>query len=227
MGKILIIEDDELIAGLERDYLLAEGMEADIITNGSQGLLQFEREEYDAVILDLMLPGKNGFEICRELREKSDVPILLVTARKEEIDKIRGLGLGADDYVVKPFSAIELVARVKAHMEIHNRLKQETEEAGIKIADLEIYPESYRVFKKGAQVELTRREFELLVFFAENPNIVFSRERLFDRIWGLDAVGDLSTVTVHVNKLREKIESGEQEQCLIKTVRGVGYRLQK
>lgn len=227
MKKILIIEDDELIAGLERDYLLAEGMAADIVTDGNKGLPQFEKETYEAVILDLMLPGMNGFDICRKLREKSDVPILLVTARKEDIDKIRGLGLGADDYVVKPFSATELVARVKAHMGIHSLLKQETEERCMKAADLEIYPDSYRVYKNGIQLELTRREFELLVFMAENPNIVFSRERLFDQIWGMDAIGDMSTVTVHVNKLREKIEGGGTgSDCLIKTVRGVGYRFQ-
>lgn len=226
MEKILIIEDDELIAELERDYLLAEGMEADIIADGNQGLIQFEKELYGAVILDLMLPGKSGFEICREVRKKSDVPILLVTARKEDIDKIKGLGLGADDYIVKPFSPVELIARVKAHVEIHNRLKQGKEETCMKTADLEIYPESYRAYKNGTLLELTRREFELLVFFAKNPNIVFSRERLFDQIWGIDAIGDMSTVTVHVNKLREKIETDDSVPGLIKTVWGVGYRFE-
>lgn len=224
MEKILLIEDDELIAGLERDYLLAEGIAVDIVLNGSQGLRQFEKGTYAAVILDLMLPGMNGFEICREIRKKSDVPILLVTARKEEIDKIKGLGLGADDYIVKPFSPAELVARVKAHIEIHFRLKHRRKETCIQAADLEIYPESYRVYKKGKAIAVTGREFELLLFLAKNPNIVFSREKLFDQIWGMEAVGDLSTVTVHVNKLREKIEDDTSNPKLIQTVWGVGYR---
>ncbi|HIR12937.1 MAG TPA: response regulator transcription factor [Candidatus Choladousia intestinavium] len=227
MNRILIIEDDELIAELERDYLAAEEMEADIAADGISGLEQFKKKEYQAVILDLMLPGKNGFSICREIRKLSDVPILLVTARKEEIDKIRGLGLGADDYVVKPFSPMELVARVKAHMQIHRSLKSGSSERTIKAGRLEIYPDSYRVYKDGQPVELTGREFELLFFLAENPNIVFSKERLFDRIWGMEAVGDLATVTVHVNKLREKIEDDPSSPKLIKTVWGVGYRFQR
>lgn len=226
MEKILIIEDDELIAELERDYLLAEGMEADLVTNGRKGLEQFGKAEYGAVILDLMLPGKNGFDICREIRKQSDVPILLVTARKEDIDKIKGLGLGADDYVVKPFSPVELVARVKAHIRIHKNLKTERQEPCIQAAGLTIYPDSYRVYKDGKAVELTGREFRLLLFLAENPNIVFSKERLFDNIWEREAAGDLSTVTVHINKLREKIEKDPSKPQIITTVWGVGYRFQ-
>ncbi|MGI6007270.1 MAG: response regulator transcription factor [Ruminococcus sp.] len=226
MDRILIIEDDELIADLERDYLLAEGMEADIAQSGPEGLKQFEKREYDAVLLDLMLPGKNGFEICREIRRKSDIPVLLVTAKKEDIDKIKGLGLGADDYVVKPFSPAELTARVKAHIRIHRSLKAKEKERVIRAGSLEIYPDSYKVYKKGRPVELTGREFELLLFLARNPNIVFSRERLFDNIWGLEAVGDMATVTVHVNKLREKIEDNPSNPQYIKTVWGVGYRFQ-
>ncbi len=224
MNKILIIEDDELIAELERDYLIAEGMDAQIITDGKKGLEQFKKEKYAAVLLDLMLTGRSGFEICREIRRQSDVPILLVTARKEDIDKIKGLGLGADDYVVKPFSPVELVARVKAHIQIHKTLKSEEEKEVIKAGRLTICPDSYRVYKDQHAIELTGREFELLVFFARHPNIVFSRERLFDRIWGMDAMGDLSTVTVHVNKLRDKIEDDSSEPQMIQTVWGVGYR---
>ena len=225
MDKVLIMEDDELIAELERDYLLAEGMAADIAVNGRNGMEQFKKKKYEAVILDLMLPGKNGFEICQEIRKKSDIPILLVTAKKEDIDKIKGLGLGADDYVVKPFSPVELVARVKAHIQIHKNLKEEKTEKVIKVGTLTIYPDAYSVYKNGCAIELTSREFEMLLFFARNPNIVFSKERLFDNIWGMEAVGDLSTVTVYVNKLREKIEEDPSNPQWIKTVWGVGYRL--
>lgn len=226
MDKVLIMEDDELIAELERDYLLAEGMAADIAVNGRNGMEQFKKKKYEAVILDLMLPGKNGFEICQEIRKKSDIPILLVTAKKEDIDKIKGLGLGADDYVVKPFSPVELVARVKAHIQIHKNLKEEKTEKVIKVGTLTIYPDAYSVYKNGCAIELTSREFEMLLFFARNPNIVFSKERLFDNIWGMEAVGDLSTVTVYVNKLREKIEEDPSNPQWIKTVWGVGYRFQ-
>lgn len=226
MDRILIIEDDELIAELERDYLLADGMEADIAGNGIDGMKQFEKEDYAAVLLDLMLPGKGGFEICREIRKRSDVPILLVTAKKEDIDKIKGLGLGADDYVVKPFSPVELTARVKAHIQIHRNLKKGKTENVINAGILTIYPDSYRVYKGEQAIELTGREFELLLFLAQNPNIVFSRERLFDNIWGLEAVGDMSTVTVHINKLRDKIEDDPSDPQMIKTVWGVGYRFQ-
>lgn len=226
-NRILIIEDDLLIAKLERDYLAAEGLEADIETNGRKGLEAFLEREYASVILDVMLPEKNGFDICREIRRRSDIPILLVTARKEDIDKIRGFGLGADDYVVKPFSPLELVARVKGHLQIHHSLKGEGKEKVLRVGKLEILPASYRVFKDGKPVELTAREFELLLLFVANPNIVFSRERLFDRVWGLEAVGDLSTVTVHVNRLREKLEDDPASPKLIQTVWGVGYRFQE
>ena len=224
MEKILIIEDDELIADLERDYLLTEGMEADLETDGKRGLERFKEGTYTAVILDLMLPGKNGFEICREIRRLSDIPVLLVTARKEDIDKIKGLGLGADDYIVKPFSPVELMARVKAHIRIHRTLKTDQKERCLTAGKLKIYPASYKVYREDKEIELTRREFEILVLFAQNPGIVFTRERIFDRIWGMEAVGDMSTVTVHVNKLREKIGEGTSEPGMIQTVWGVGYR---
>lgn len=224
MERILIVEDDELIAELERDYLLAEGLEADIITNGTEAVRQFRKEEYAAVLLDLMLPGRSGFDICREIRTWSDVPVLLVTAKKEDIDKIKGLGLGADDYVVKPFSPVELTARVKAHIQIHRSLKEGDKEEMIIAGLLKIYPGSYRVYKGEQELELTGREFKLLLFLARNPDIVFSREQLFDSVWGMDAVGDMSTVTVHVNKLRDKIEDDPSVPRHIQTVWGVGYR---
>ncbi len=224
MERILIVEDDELIAELERDYLLAEGLEADIITNGTEAVRQFRKEEYAAVLLDLMLPGRSGFDICREIRTWSDVPVLLVTAKKEDIDKIKGLGLGADDYVVKPFSPVELTARVKAHIQIHRSLKEGNKEEVIIAGLLKIYPGSYRVYKGEQELELTGREFKLLLFLARNPDIVFSREQLFDSVWGMDAVGDMSTVTVHVNKLRDKIEDDPSVPRHIQTVWGVGYR---
>ena len=224
MERILIVEDDVLIAELERDYLLAEGLEADIITNGTEAVRQFRKEEYAAVLLDLMLPGRSGFDICREIRTWSDVPVLLVTAKKEDIDKIKGLGLGADDYVVKPFSPVELTARVKAHIQIHRSLKEGNKEEMIIAGLLKIYPGSYRVYKGEQELELTGREFKLLLFLARNPDIVFSREQLFDSVWGMDAVGDMSTVTVHVNKLRDKIEDDPSVPRHIQTVWGVGYR---
>ena len=224
MERILIVEDDELIAELERDYLLAEGLEADIITNGTEAVRQFRKEEYAAVLLDLMLPGRSGFDICREIRTWSDVPVLLVTAKKEDIDKIKGLGLGADDYVVKPFSPVELTARVKAHIQIHRSLKEGDKEEMIIAGLLKIYPGSYRVYKGAQELELTGREFKLLLFLARNPDIVFSREQLFDSVWGMDAVVDMSTVTVHVNKLRDKIEDDPSAPRHIQTVWGVGYR---
>ena len=224
MERILIVEDDELIAELERDYLLAEGLEADIITNGTEAVRQFRKEEYAAVLLDLMLPGRSGFDICREIRTWSDVPVLLVTAKKEDIDKIKGLGLGADDYVVKPFSPVELTARVKAHIQIHRSLKEGDKEEMIIAGLLKIYPGSYRVYKGEQELELTGREFKLLLFLARNPDIVFSREQLFDSVWGMDAVVDMSTVTVHVNKLRDNIEDDPSAPRHIQTVWGVGYR---
>lgn len=227
MSKILIIEDDELIAELERDYLEASGFEAEMEFSGETGLKKVLEGGYDAVILDVMLPGKNGFDICREIRKELNLPIILVTAKKEDVDKIRGLGLGADDYLVKPFSPAELVARVRSHIQIHERLldqKKEQNERSIKIRNMRISPKERRVYVDGNEVILTNKEFELLVFLAENPNIVFSKETLFDRIWGMDAVGNTATVTVHINRLREKMEASPSSPQMIETVWGVGYR---
>ncbi len=232
--RILVIEDDPIIAELQRDYLEANQFEVDIATNGLDGLSFALEREYALVLLDVMLPGKDGFELCREIRKAKDVPILLVTAKKESIDKIRGLGLGADDYIVKPFDPSELVARVKSHIARYMRLtssdktsplvqtKENVKE--IAIGSLRILPDAWRVFVEGEEAKLTNKEFELLLFLATNPNMVFSKDKLFDRIWGMDSLGDASTVTVHVNRLREKIEADNNNPKYIETVWGAGYR---
>lgn len=227
MHRILIIEDDELIAELERDYLEASGFEVVIELNGSRGFEEVMAGGYDALILDLMLPGKSGFDICREVRQELDLPVIMVTAKKEDVDKIRGLGLGADDYMVKPFSPAELVARVRTHIQIHERLlaqKEEQQTQSVAIRNMRILPKERRVFVNEEEVTLTNKEFEILLFFSENPNIVFSKEMLFDRIWGMDAMGNMATVTVHVNRLREKIEKDPSNPQFIETVWGAGYR---
>lgn len=227
MYRVLIIEDDELIAELERDYLEAGGFEVVIKLDGVSGMEEVMKGGYDTLILDLMLPGKSGFEICREVRQTMDLPVIMVTAKKEDVDKIRGLGLGADDYMVKPFSPAELVARVRSHIQIHERLlaqKEESTSQTMTIKHLKILPKERRVYAGEQEVALTNKEFEILMFFSENPNIVFSKEVLFDRIWGMDALGNMATVTVHVNRLREKIEKNPSNPQLIETVWGAGYR---
>lgn len=227
MEKVLIVEDDELIAELERDYLEAAGFDVELVFEGNEGLRRALAGGWDAMILDVMLPGKSGFLVCREVRRNLNLPILMVTAKKEDVDKIRGLGLGADDYLVKPFSPAELVARVKSHIQIHERLleqKEELRDSNIRIKNLEIHPKARRVYLNGEEMNLANKEFELLLFLAENPNIVFSKDTLFDRIWGMDSVGNTATVTVHVNRLREKLEKDEVSPQFIETVWGAGYR---
>ena len=228
MKRILIIEDDKAIAELERDYLEANDFSVEIISDGKKGEEKALAEDFDLILLDLMLPNTDGFAVCRAIRKEKDTPILMVSARQEEIDKVRGLGLGADDYIVKPFSPNELVARVKAHIARYERLTQKTTQASNSIftGDLEIQPEARRVFTGGKEVSLTRREFDLLLFFAQNPGIAFSKDKLFDRIWGMDALGDTATVMVHINRIREKIEPNPAEPVYIETVWGVGYRFQ-
>ena len=226
--KVLIVEDDRLIAELERDFLQAAGnFEVEIAETGPQGMEAVEKDKFDAVLLDLMLPEMDGISVCKEIRKKSNIPIIMVTAKREDVDKIRGLAVGADDYIVKPFSPSELVARVQAHINIHERIHKEYRQGGvdekIEIRNLEIYPKARRVFKDKEEISLTNKEFDLLLFFIENPNIAFSKETLFDRIWGIEAIGDISTVTVHVNRLREKIET-EVDHPMIQTVWGIGYR---
>ena len=228
MERILIIEDDELIAELERDYLEANGYETDLAFDGITGEQKAKTEKYDAILLDVMLPGKTGFDVCRELRKSLRLPIIMVTAKKEDIDKIRGLGLGADDYLVKPFSPTELVARVKSHIYIHNLLstteEEEQQETEITYRNLTILPKSRRVYLDKKEVILVNKEFELLLFLAENPNHVFTKEELFREIWDMDSIGDIATVTVHIKKIREKIEADTAKPQYIETIWGVGYR---
>ena len=226
MKRILIIEDDRLAADLERDYLEASGFEVEIVGNGIEGQAKAEAEDFDLMLLDVMLPGKNGFDICREIRQKKNLPIILLTARTEEIDKVRGLGLGADDYIVKPINPTEMVARVQAHIRIHERLLGEATEKKDKIAfgELMISVPHRRVTVRGKEVNLKNREYELLYFLASNPGIVFSKDTLFERIWGMDSAGDTATVMVHVNRIREKIEKNPQKPEYILTVWGAGYK---
>lgn len=224
--KVLIIEDDKSIAELEQDYLNMSGFDCDIASDGEQGLDMALRNDYALVIIDIMLPKHDGFYVCSELRKKKDLPIIFLSAKNEDIDKIRGLGLGADDYMTKPFSPSELVARVKSHISRYEKLVNKPVEHRseiINIRGLKIDKDAHRVYVNGSEVAMPIREFELLLFLAENPNIVFSKERLFDRLWGLDAIGDVSTVTVHIQRIREKIEKNSDEKY-IETVWGVGYR---
>ena len=229
MSRILIVEDDREIAMLERDYLEIEGFETVLISDGEEAVSAALGERYDLLLLDLMLPGCDGYEICRRIRAKVDVPILMVTARTESVDKIRGLGLGADDYIAKPFDPAELVARVKAHLNRYARLTGggRGEAQRIVVGDLEILPRSWKVFKAGRELKLPNREFTLLKCLAENANIVFSKEQLFETIWGYDYMGDSATVTVHIGRIREKIEDDPAHPKIIETVWGAGYRLNK
>ncbi|BFT74103.1 response regulator transcription factor [Paenibacillus sp. P36] len=225
MKRVLIVEDEQLIAELERDYLEVNGYKVDIATDGEQGLRLGLSGEFDLIILDVMLPLLNGFEVCKQIREKYQIPILMVTAKKEDIDVIRGLGLGADDYITKPFKPGELVARVKAHLARYERLigtKENKDE--IRIQGLLIDNSSRRVFVHDQEINITTKEFDLLYFLATNPNRVFSKDHLFERIWGFDAMGDAQTVTVHIRKLREKIEVDPSNSQYIETVWGAGYR---
>lgn len=225
MKHILVIEDDLSIAELERDYLEISGFRVDLADNGETGLQMGLGTDYDLILLDLMLPKMDGFEICRQLRSRKNVPLLIVSAKKEDIDIIRGLGLGADDFITKPFSPGELVARVKAHLARYERLVGSGEEqADIQIRGLRIDPAARRTFVNGGEVNLTTKEFELLAYLMKHPNRVFSREALFERLWGLDANGDAATVTVHIRKLREKIEMDTSNPQYIETIWGAGYR---
>ena len=226
MKKILIIEDEKSIAELEQDYLEINGFQTEMAHTGDIGLHKAMSQDYDLILLDVMLPNIDGFEICKKIRSMKDVPIIMVTAKKEEIDKIRGLGLGADDYLVKPFSPNEMVARVKAHISRYERLsmKQNTETQGIYIRGLFIDRSSRRVFVNNQEITLTTKEFDVLTFLALNPEQVFSKDHLFERIWGYDSTGDVSTVTVHIRKIREKIEQDPSNPEYIETVWGSGYR---
>jgi DNA-binding response OmpR family regulator len=226
MSRILIIEDELSIAELERDYLELSDFEVEIETNGETGLQRALKENFDLFILDLMLPGVDGFEICKRIRDVKDTPILLVSAKRDDIDKIRGLGLGADDYVTKPFSPSELVARVKAHLARYDRLigSQAQKNEVIQIRGLKIDRTARRVWVNGEEKQFTTKEFDLLTFLAMNPNHVFTKEELFRNIWDMESVGDIATVTVHIKKIREKIEVNTAKPQYIETIWGVGYR---
>lgn len=226
MSRILIVEDEVAIADLEKDYLELSGFEVEVENDGTSGLARALAEDFDLFILDLMLPGIDGFEICKQIREKKNTPILMVSAKKDDIDKIRGLGLGADDYVTKPFSPSELVARVKAHLARYERLIGSTapENDIVEIRGIKIDKTARRVWVNGEEKQFTTKEFDLLTFLAENPNHVFTKEELFKEIWNMDSVGDIATVTVHIKKIREKIEMNTAKPQYIETIWGVGYR---
>lgn len=235
MRRVLIVEDDKDIAMLEADYLEINGYGVETAESGTKGLEMALANDYDLLLLDVMLPDMDGFEICKAVRKQKEIPILMVTAREQNIDKIRGLGLGADDYIVKPFEPSELVARVGAHIARYIRLtgfgavdkKQNTTDDWLAFGNVQIGLQSYRVLVAGEEVRFTNKEFELLKFLASNPNIVFSKDTLFDRIWGMNAMGDTATVTVHINHIREKIEPDPARPTFIQTVWGAGYRFNR
>lgn len=226
MSKILIIEDEEAIADLEEDYLELSDFEVEIEHTGDMGLQKALEKDFDLVILDLMLPEMDGFEVCRKIREEKNIPILMVSAKKDDIDKIRGLGLGADDYMTKPFSPSELVARVKAHMARYDRLVGSSQKVNdvVEIRGIRIDKTARRVYVDGEEKTFTTKEFDLLTFLAENPNHVYTKEELFREIWDMDSIGDIATVTVHIKKIREKIEYDTAKPQYIETIWGVGYR---
>lgn len=226
MRKILIVEDESSIAELEKDYLELAGFEVAIENDGTAGLARALSGDFDLFILDVMLPGVDGFEICRRIRESKNTPIIMVSAKKDDIDKIRGLGLGADDYVTKPFNSGELMARVKAHLSRYDRLVGEgaSKNEIIEIRGVRIDKTARRVYIDGEEKPFTTKEFDLLTFLAENPNHVYTKEELFREIWGMEAFGDIATVTVHIKKIREKIEEDSSNPQYIETIWGVGYR---
>ncbi|NLL73723.1 MAG: response regulator transcription factor [Clostridiales bacterium] len=226
MKKILIVEDELAIAELEKDYLELSGFEVEVETTGDVGVERALNEDFDLIILDLMLPNVDGFEICKRIREEKNIPVIMVSAKKDDIDKIRGLGMGADDYITKPFSPSELVARVKAHLARYDRLigsGQRVNEV-IEIRGLKIDKTARRVFVNDEEKTFTTKEFDLLTFLAENPNHVFTKDELFREIWDMESIGDIATVTVHIKKIREKIEFNTSKPQYIETIWGVGYR---
>ena len=220
MTRILIAEDDVEIAYLERDYLEMQGYQVDLVHDGGLVEEQLNKEDYALLMLDVMLPNKTGYDLCRDLRDKVDFPILMVTSKQETMDVVRGLGLGADDYISKPFDPMELVARVKAHLARYQRFQKGNDQNELTVRNMTIFLDNWKVTLDGQEIKLPNREFELLVYLAKHPNRVFSKDHLFEKIWGYDYVGDSATVAVHVNRLRDKLGSD-----LIETVWGAGYRL--
>ena len=226
----MIAEDDEDISMIEETYLEAAGFQTVIVADGSNVIPAVLDGGFDLILLDVMLPGKSGYEICKELRDQIDIPILMVTAKTETVDKLRGLGLGADDYISKPFDPAELVARVHANLRQHDRIAAKLPkqiEGEIRIGDLRILTEGWKVYKNGREIRFPNREFELLKFMAMNPNIVFTKEQLFEQVWGYEYEGDSATVMVHINRIREKIEDDSKNPKILETVWGAGYRLNK
>ena len=226
MSKILIVEDEVAIAELEKDYLELSGFEVEVENSGDVRLVRSLKEEFDLIILDLMLPGVDGFEICRKIRETKNTPIIIVSAKKDDIDKIRGLGMGADDYMTKPFSPSEMVARVKAHLARYERLISSgmPNNDVVEIRGIKIDKTARRVWVNGEETNFTSKEFDLLTFLAQNPNRVYTKEELFQEIWDMESIGDIATVTVHIKKIREKIEYDTSKPQYIETIWGVGYR---
>lgn len=226
MSRILIIEDEEAIADLEKDYLELSGFEVEVANDGVTGLAKALDGDFNLLILDLMLPGVDGFEICRKVRDEKNTPIIMVSAKKDDIDKIRGLGLGADDYMTKPFSPSELVARVKAHLARYERLIGSAVEENkvVEIRGLKIDTTARRVWINGEEKTFTTKEFDLLTFLASHPNHVHTKDELFSEIWDMESIGDIATVTVHIKKIREKIEYDTSNPQYIETIWGVGYR---
>ena len=226
MSKILVVEDEQEIAELEKDYLELSGFEVEISNVGDEGLQKALTGEYSLIILDVMLPKMDGFEICRKIREEKNIPVIMVSAKKDDIDKIRGLGLGADDYMTKPFSPSELVARVKAHLARYDRLigSGKKENQIIEIRGIKIDKTARRVYINDEEKSFTTKEFDLLCFLAENPNHVYTKEELFKEVWDMESIGDIATVTVHIKKIREKIEFNTSKPQYIETIWGVGYR---
>ena len=229
MKTILIVEDDDKIAEIEQDYLQANGFATERSSDGRKGLSMALQGDYALILLDIMLPGLDGFAICQELRRKKETPVLMVTARQEEVDILKGLGAGADDYIMKPFNPNELVARVKSHIRRFESIiaSSRPHVHVIRCGDLEIQQDAYRVLLRGKEIPFTRREFEVLSFLAENPDLIFSRETLFEKVWGCEAMGDSATVMVHINRIREKIEDDPAHPKYLETVRGVGYRFRR
>lgn len=223
--KVLVVEDEQEIRELIRDYLEVEGFEVAMAADGEEGLEQFNTYEPDIIVLDIMLPKIDGMEICKTIRNKSNIPILMLSAKKSDVDKVLGLGLGADDYMTKPFSPKELVARIKAQLRRYKELSQtNVQKNSLEFKDLKIDLDAYNVFLEGKKIQLSAKEFEILKFLALNPERVYSREQIFDQIWGFNEYGDINTVTVHIRKIREKIEQDSSNPEYIETVWGVGYK---
>ncbi len=223
-GKILVVDDETNICELIRLYLEKEGFYVSIATNGIQAVDMYKSNSFDMVLLDIMLPGKDGWQVCREIRATGDTPIIMITAKGETFDKVLGLELGADDYIVKPFEPKELVARIKAVLRRSEGRSSSAEEELV-FDGLRIGKESYEVYLDDIKIEMPPKEFELLYFLAKNKNKVFTRDQLLDEIWGYEFFGDSRTVDVHVKRIREKIETVERSWTL-KTVWGVGYKFE-